>query len=156
MYGFFMAGTILNFILLIGTPLAVKTRWFSLGLSIIGGISAIVVTVAAIVATALSFAAKVALTAQHELNIQAEVGYKMFGFMWTGAVFTLLAFILHAALGCCCRPDRTARASAQEDAATASDSEKKSGKMSLGSRVRRRKKAEATSENSDQVTTTTN
>ena len=135
-YAFFLAGTVINFVLMIATPLAIKTRWFSLALSILGGISTVLVAVATIIATAISFAAKIALTAQDELNITADVGYKMFGFMWTATVFSLVAFILHAAMGCCCRPVRNK--ASQEEAVT-SEKEKSSGKLSLAGLVRRRK-----------------
>ena len=68
--------------------------------------SAILVAVATIIATAISVAAKIALTAQDELNISAEIGIKMFVFMWIATILTVLAFILHAAMGCCCKPQR--------------------------------------------------
>lgn len=106
MYVCFMAGTIINFILLLGTPLVMRTRWFSLFLSLLGAFSGIVLTVAAIIATVISVAAKIALTAQDQLNIKANIGTQMFAFMWIGALSTDLAFLLHAAMGCCCKPFR--------------------------------------------------
>lgn len=106
MYAFFMAGTVINLVLLLGTPLVMRTRWFSLFLSLLGGISGLVLTVAAIIATVISVAAKIALTAQDQLNIKANIGIKMFVFMWIGALTTDFAFLLHAAMGCCCKPIR--------------------------------------------------
>ncbi|KAM5364027.1 hypothetical protein ACJZ2D_011706 [Fusarium nematophilum] len=41
-----------------------------------------------------------------QLNIRANIGMKMFAFMWIATIFTDVAFLLHAAMGCCCKPDR--------------------------------------------------
>lgn len=109
MYGCFMAGTVLNAILLLLTPLATRRRLFSLFISIIGLLSVIVLVVASIIATVISVAARIALTAQDQLNINAEIGIKMFVFMWIGSLVTLLAFLLHSAMGCFCRPQRLKR-----------------------------------------------
>lgn len=106
MYGCFMAGICVNFILMLVSPLVIRTRWWSLAFSILGGLSAVVITVGAAIATVISIAAKVALTAQDQLNIRCNIGIKMFVFMWLSAVFAILAFLLHSALGCCCRPQR--------------------------------------------------
>lgn len=106
MYAFFMAGTVLNFLLVFASPLVIRTRWFSLIISIFGLISGVLLTVAAIIATVISVAAKVALTAQDQLNLRANIGIKMFIFMWIGAVLTDVAFFLHSALGCCCKPKK--------------------------------------------------
>lgn len=138
MYVCFMAGTVLNFILVFATYLVVRTRWFTLLISVIAGASSILLTVGAIIATIISVAAKVALTSQDQLNIRVEIGIKMFAFMWIGALLTDLAFLLHAALGCCCKPDRgQSRGQASPPAAM---SEKKS--MDLPGFVRRRRGAE--------------
>ncbi|KAG9251229.1 SUR7/PalI family-domain-containing protein [Emericellopsis atlantica] len=141
MFGFFLTGTVLNFVLMLLSPLAIYTRWFSLALSILSLISAILVGVAAVIATVISVAAKIALTAQDELNLSADIGIKMFVFMWLAAVFTFLAFILHAAMGCCCKPDRTSKAERRE-MAEASGSQK-GGKYSLPNFVKRRRRGQA-------------
>ncbi|KAK1253607.1 hypothetical protein MKX07_001684 [Trichoderma sp. CBMAI-0711] len=106
MYAFFMSGTVLNCVLLLLTPLVLKTRWFSLCTSLIGFVAGLVLTVAAVIATVISVAAKIALTAQDQLNIHCDIGGKMFVFMWIAALATDFAFILHAAMGCCCAPDK--------------------------------------------------
>ncbi|KAM0415755.1 hypothetical protein ACHAPT_013303 [Fusarium lateritium] len=106
MYAFFMGGICVNFILIFSSLLVIRTRWFSLLLTLVAAIASIFVSVAAIIATVISIAAKVALTAQDQLNIRANIGVKMFAFMWIAAIFTDVAFLLHAAMGCCCKPDR--------------------------------------------------
>jgi hypothetical protein len=135
MFVFFLTSICLNFVLLLASMLATRSRWWSLGLTVFGALSGIFVTVAAIIATAISVAAKVALTAQDQLNINAKIGVKMFAFMWIAAIFTEVAFLLHAAMGCCCRPIRGENSSAT--ATRASSMEEKSSKFS--GFVRRRK-----------------
>ncbi|KAL7936982.1 SUR7/PalI family domain-containing protein [Trichoderma chlorosporum] len=109
MYAFFMSGIVLNFVLLFLTPLVLKSRWFSLLISLIGAVAGIVLTVAAVIATVISVAAKIALTAQDQLNISCDIGVKMFAFMWIAALSTDFAFLLHAAMGCCCAPEKKSR-----------------------------------------------
>ncbi|KAH7326119.1 SUR7/PalI family-domain-containing protein [Stachybotrys elegans] len=106
MFGFFLSGTILNFLLLLATPLVIKTRWWSLAMSLFGVLAAILITVAAIIGTAMSIAFRVAATAQDQLNIRAEIGIRMFVFMWIAAILTDAAFLCHAAMGCCFKPQR--------------------------------------------------
>ncbi|GFP56222.1 hypothetical protein ACSS6W_006456 [Trichoderma asperelloides] len=136
MYAFFMSGIVLNFVLLLATPLVLKTRWFSLFTSLIGGVAGIVLTVAAIIATVISVAAKIALTAQDQLNIQCDIGVKMFAFMWIAALSTDFAFLLHAAMGCCCAPDK--RNSSRVGSPSASTMQEKHDSYALPNFVRRR------------------
>lgn len=105
MYGCFMASICVNTVLVFLSPLVIRTRWWSLVLSILAALAAIVVSLATIIATVITFAAKIALTAQDQLNIKAYVGTKMFAFMWIATVCTDVAFLLHAAMGCCCKPE---------------------------------------------------
>ena len=106
MFVFFLAGICMNFILLLCSPLAMKTRWWSLFITLFAFISAVFITVGAIIATAIGVAAKVALTAQDQLNIRADIGITVLVFMWLSAVFSIVAFLMHAAMGCCCKPVR--------------------------------------------------
>jgi hypothetical protein len=140
-FGFFLTGIILNFLIMLVTPLATRTRWWSLGLSIAGFISALIITVAAIIATAISVAFKIAATAQDQLNIKADIGIRMLVFMWIAAIATDLAFLLHAAMGCCCKPER--REKARVPSPEGSTSEKK--KSRPGSRFPFRRKNAAKS-----------
>jgi hypothetical protein len=103
MYGFFMAGLLFSGIMLVLTPLAVRARLWSLPLSIFSIATALCVNCGAIIATVLTVGAKYALTAQNELNIGVEVGVRMFVLMWLAALCSTVGFLLHAAMGCCCR-----------------------------------------------------
>lgn len=140
MYGCFMAGTIINFVMVFLSPLAVRRRLFSLFLSIIGLLSVVALVVAAVIATVISIAAKIALTAQDQLNIRAVIGVKMFAFMWIGAILTLLAFLLHSAMGCFCRPQRLGRSSSSKrsDASMAETSSRVDRRGSIPGFVRNR------------------
>ncbi|KAM0458966.1 hypothetical protein ACHAPV_004534 [Trichoderma viride] len=137
MYAFFMSGIVLNFVLLLATPLVLRTRWFSLFTSLVGGVAGIVLTVAAIIATVISVAAKIALTAQDQLNIQCDIGAKMFAFMWIAALSTDFAFLLHAAMGCCCAPEK--RNGSRVGSPSASTMQEKHDSYTLPNFIRRRK-----------------
>jgi len=145
MYAFFTAGTVVNFVLFLASPLVMRTRWFTIPVTIVAAISAILISVAAIIATTISVAAKVALTAVDELNIRADIGIKMFVFMWIAAILTDLAFLLHAAMGCCCKPDRSAARGRRASPEGSAVSEKQPGKFAVPSFVRRRKGGGASS-----------
>ncbi|KAL7942147.1 SUR7/PalI family domain-containing protein [Trichoderma barbatum] len=139
MYAFFMSGIVLNCVLLLLTPLVLKTRWFSLCTSLIGAVAGIVLTVAAIIATVISVAAKIALTAQDQLNIHCDIGGKMFIFMWIAALSSDFAFLLHAAMGCCCAPDKRNEALNSRAPSPPGSMQEKNDAYSLPNFVRRRK-----------------
>ncbi|KAM6528503.1 hypothetical protein FALCPG4_009482 [Fusarium falciforme] len=140
MYAFFMGGISVNFVLIFASLLVIRTRWWSLLLTLLAAIASIFVSVAAIIATVISIAAKVALTAQDQLNIRANIGVKMFVFMWIAAIFTDVAFLLHAALGCCCKPDRR-----QASTESPRPMQENRQRMSLPNFVRQRRSHQASS-----------
>jgi hypothetical protein len=137
MFGFFLSGTILNFLLLFATPLVIRTRWWSLALSLFGALASILITVAAILGTAMSIAFRVAATAQDELNIRAEIGIRMFVFMWIAAILTDVAFLCHAAMGCCFKPQRNRQQ--MEEASSPVDSQEKRPSVQLPRFFRQRR-----------------
>ncbi|KAK0728552.1 SUR7/PalI family-domain-containing protein [Lasiosphaeria miniovina] len=106
MFGFFVTGAVLNFCLVFASPLAVRSRWWSLPLAGFAGLSTVFVVAAAIAVSVISFAFKYAVTAQQDLNIRAHVGVRMFVFMWLAAGFTIYSSLVHAAMGCCCASRR--------------------------------------------------
>ncbi|KAH8671123.1 SUR7/PalI family-domain-containing protein [Xylariales sp. PMI_506] len=109
MFGFFISGLVLDFVLMFAAPIVLNSRWWSLPFAFLAFIAALMVTAASIVATAMALVFKYALTSQSELNIGVVLGTKMFAFMWIGAGCTLLSFIIHAGLGCCCTSRRDIR-----------------------------------------------
>lgn len=114
MYGFFMSGIVLNFVMLLLSPVAVFSRWWSLPIAFLSGVNALLILLAAALATGISVAFKIAATSQQDLNIGATIGVKMFVFMWLAAGFTGIAFLLHAGLGCCGTSRRDIRTGRKE------------------------------------------
>ncbi|KAK9782594.1 putative SUR7/PalI family-domain-containing protein [Seiridium cardinale] len=109
MFGFFLAGLVLDFVLMLLAPIVLYSRWWSFPFSVFAFLAAIMVIAAAAVATAMALVFQYALTSQVDLNIKVDIGTKMWAFMWIGAGFTFLAFLIHAGLGCCCTSRRDLR-----------------------------------------------
>ncbi|KAI0892274.1 SUR7/PalI family-domain-containing protein [Annulohypoxylon nitens] len=130
MFGFFLTGLLLDFVLIFLSPIVLYSRWWSLPLSLLAFIGTLLVLIASALGTAMSLVFKYALTSQTDLNVNADVGVKMFAFMWIATGFTLLAFIIHAGLGCCCtsrRDIRTGRKSGKRLDQTATSEREKKG-----------------------------
>ncbi|RYO97962.1 hypothetical protein DL764_007223 [Monosporascus ibericus] len=106
MFGFFLTCAALNFILMVAAPVVVYSRIWSGPFSILALISTILVLVASALGTAMSFVFQFAMNSQPDLNISVEVGMKMLVFMWVATGFTLVAFVIHAGLCCCCTSRR--------------------------------------------------
>ncbi|KAJ4401175.1 hypothetical protein N0V85_005587 [Neurospora sp. IMI 360204] len=107
MFGVFLAACVLNFVLIFVSPiLPVKSRWWSLPLSIFSFASMILVLAGSIIGTVISFAFKYAAEAQSDINIHADVGTHMFIFMWIATGFTMWSFAVHSGMGCCCASKR--------------------------------------------------
>ena len=109
MFGFFLTAAVLSFLLVFLSPLATRSRWNSLPLAIVAGVTSLLVIAASIVGSVISFAFKYAATAQSDLNIHASVGVNMFVFMWLASGFALWGFIAHAGMCCCCVSRRDLR-----------------------------------------------
>ncbi|ORY63044.1 SUR7/PalI family-domain-containing protein [Pseudomassariella vexata] len=109
MFGFFITGLVLDFVLMCASPIVLYSRWWSLPFALLAFVAALFVTAATIIGTAMSLIFKYALTSQSDLNVVADVGVKMFAFMWIATAFTVLAFFIHASLGCCCTSRRDLR-----------------------------------------------
>jgi len=109
MFAFFLAGIILNAILLVSSSIVLYSRWWSLPIAILSFLAALVTVVAAILGTVMAVVFQAALGSQPELGVEASIGTKMLVFEWIGAGFTFVAFIIHAALGCYCTSRRDMR-----------------------------------------------
>lgn len=138
MFGLFLTSLVVNTILLLATPLALRSRVWSLPISIIACISGLLLTSASALATIMVFGAKWALTQQTALNIKVDAGVPMFAFMWTAVALTDVAFLLHAFMGCFCYMKREKTDENEEGAARSvpTPDEKKKNPMSY---FRRRK-----------------
>lgn len=106
MFGFFITGTVLTFVLIFATPIVVYSRWWSLPFALISFISVLLIVAASIIATVISLVFKYAAESQSDLNIHAYIGVRMMVFMWLASGFALLAFAIHSGLGCCCTSRR--------------------------------------------------
>lgn len=101
MFGFFITGTVLTFVLIFATPIALYSRWWSLLFALGSFLSVALIVAASAVATAIGLVFKYAAESQSDLNIHAYIGVKMVVFMWLASAFAMLAFIVHSGLGCC-------------------------------------------------------
>ncbi|KAI1778207.1 SUR7/PalI family-domain-containing protein [Hypoxylon cercidicola] len=109
MFGFFITGLVLDFVLIFLTPIVLYSRWWSGFFGFVALLATLLVLIATALGTAMSLIFKYALTSQTDLNVGADVGTKMFAFMWIATGFTLIAFIIHASLCCCCTSRRDLR-----------------------------------------------
>lgn len=106
MFGFFLTAAVLAFLMIFLSPLAVSSRWWSLPLAIASFLEMMLILAASTVGTVISIAFKYAAEAQQELNIHAQVGVRMFVFMWLATGFSIWAFAVHSGMGCCCTSKR--------------------------------------------------
>jgi hypothetical protein len=106
MFGFFLTACLLTFILVLLSPLVLWSRWYSLPFALISFIDAVLIVVASVIGTVISWVFKYAAESQSELNIRAYVGTRMMVFVWVASGFALMAFVIHAGLGCCCASKR--------------------------------------------------
>lgn len=106
MFGLFLTGLLLDFVVMFLLPLSVFTRWLSLPLATITFLAALVTTVATIIATVMFLIMKNVITGATQLNIRAEIGVQMFAFMWIAAGASLLACGIQMGLCCCCASRR--------------------------------------------------
>ncbi|KAK8089238.1 hypothetical protein PG997_004199 [Apiospora hydei] len=130
MFGFFLASTILDFLMIFIAPVVLYSRWWSMPVGIMSFINFILALVAAAIGTAMSLIFKYALTSQSDLNIQVETGTKMLAFSWIAVGFTFLSFIIHSGLCCCCtsrRDVRTGRKGSQSMPAGSMEEKSKTG-----------------------------
>jgi hypothetical protein len=105
MFGLFFAGLLLGVIMAISVPLC--RRGVGIFIVSLGTLlSCLCVTIACLIATAIFTILSAAATSYAQLNIGAEVGKLMLGFMWTASLSSILAFVLQSSLCCCCRARR--------------------------------------------------
>ena len=106
MFGLYLAGVCLSFIMMFLVPLSVFTRWATFPLMLFTFLAALCTTVATVVATALFIIATNAVTSVSQINIGASIGVEMFVFMWIGAATSILAWLIMLGQCCCCASRR--------------------------------------------------
>lgn len=119
MFGLFLTSACLSFVLIFVVPLSVFSRWASLPIAILTFLNALFVTAASIVATVMFVIFRNVMGSVQELNISAEIGNYLFGFMWTASAFAIFSWLIQTGLCCCCasrRDVRTGRKRGNEEA----------------------------------------
>lgn len=106
MFGLFLTGACLSFVLIFIAPISIYTRWLALPVAIFSFLNALFVTAASIIATVMFIIFRNTISGVAELNIGAEIGTYMFGFMWTASAFTIFAWLIQTGLCCCCASRR--------------------------------------------------
>jgi hypothetical protein len=109
MFGLFLAGACVNFLMIFIVPLAVYSRWGNLPIAILTFLGALITTAGAIIATVMFIIFQMAVTSATELNIGASIGVEMFIFMWIAAGAAIVAWLVHMGMCCCCASRRDVR-----------------------------------------------
>lgn len=106
MFGCFLAGACLAFVMIFITPLSVFSRWAAFFVAIFTFLAALLITVGSVIATAMWIIFRNALTSVTELNIGANIGIQMFVFMWIASGTAIIAWLVQMGLCCCCASRR--------------------------------------------------
>jgi hypothetical protein len=106
MFGLFLTGTVLSFVLIFLMPLSIYTRWLTLLVAILAFLNALFVTVATVLATVMFIIFRNTIGGVAELNIEAKIGVSLFAFMWVASAFSIFAWIVQMGLCCCCASRR--------------------------------------------------
>jgi hypothetical protein len=106
MFGLFLTGTVLSFVLIFAMPLSIFTRWLTLPVAILAFLNALFVTVASVIATVMFIIFRNTIGGVAELNIEADIGTTMFAFMWVASAFSIFAWLVQMGLCCCCASRR--------------------------------------------------
>lgn len=106
MFGLFLSGACLSFVMIFLQFVSVFSRWWAVLIMIFTFLAALLTTVGAVIATVLFIILRNVLTSVAELNIGANLGTKMFAFMWIAAGASIIAWLIQLCLCCCCASRR--------------------------------------------------
>ncbi|KAI7369990.1 integral membrane protein-like protein [Hortaea werneckii] len=109
MFGLFLTGACLNFLMIFLIPLSVFTRWGTAPIAFFVFFGALCTTVATVIGTVLGVVMKNVITSQNTLNIGAYLGVQMFAFMWVAAATSIIAWLIMFGQCCCCASRRDVR-----------------------------------------------
>lgn len=124
MFGLFLTGVCLSFVMIFIAPLAVLSRWPTLVIMLLTFFAALCTTVASVIATVMFIIMKDAVTSQHSLNIGASIGVEMFAFMWVASGAAIVAWLIQLCLTCCCASRRDVRRGRKRGSKKAWENEK--------------------------------
>lgn len=111
MFALFIAGIVFAFLYLLllapslrrkynGRP-ETRSCYRGLAIGFLGFLASLFTVAASVVATILFVIMRNVLRSQPDLNIGAELGSRMFAFMWVGSGSVLIAWMLQFRCGCC-------------------------------------------------------
>ncbi|CCU78421.1 unnamed protein product [Blumeria hordei] len=106
MFCFFIAGACVNFVSIFIAPITLYSRWWSLPFVIWTFFGALFTTVATVIVTAMSIIFVNVSTSQPGLHIGASIGHSFFAFMWIATACSILGWLIHMCLLCCCASRR--------------------------------------------------
>jgi hypothetical protein len=107
MFALFLTSAPLSFLCMLLTPLSIYSRLLTLPIAFLSFLCALTTTAACIIATALFVVFRNGITSQGaNINIGAEIGVKMFAFMWTAAAGAIVGCLVQTGLCCCCASRR--------------------------------------------------
>lgn len=106
MFGLFLSGACLDFVMIFLQPVSVFSRWWALLVMIFTFLGALLTTVGAVIATVLFIILQRVATSVSEINIGASLGTRMFVYMWIAAACSIIAWIIQLCLCCCCASRR--------------------------------------------------
>lgn len=108
MFGLFLTGLVLAVItlLLLPLPICLRSGWLQFLGTLLSLLTMLCTTIATIIASAIFLVLRHVATQFQELNIGAEIGTKMFVFMWIAAACTIIAWLMETSICCCCRKRR--------------------------------------------------
>ncbi|KAI7326910.1 hypothetical protein KC326_g145 [Hortaea werneckii] len=109
MFGLFLTGACLNFLMIFLVPLSVFTRWGTAPIVFFVFFGALCTTVATVIGTVLGVVMKNVITSQNTLDIEAYLGVQMFAFMWVAAATSIIAWLIMFGQCCCCASRRDVR-----------------------------------------------
>ncbi|KAF2840854.1 hypothetical protein M501DRAFT_908287, partial [Patellaria atrata CBS 101060] len=109
MFALFLTGACLSTVMIFITPISVYSRWTTLPVAILTFVAALTTTVATVLATVMFVIVRNVVTKVEELSIGANLGTKMFVFMWIASGFTICAWLIQTGLCCCCASRRDVR-----------------------------------------------
>lgn len=107
MFGLFLLSAPLSFLCMLLAPLSIYSRWITVPIAILTFLCALTTTAACVIATALFVIFRnVIITQGAAINIHAEVGVKMFAFMWIAVAGAIVGWLVQMGSCCCCASRR--------------------------------------------------
>ncbi|TKA79885.1 hypothetical protein B0A55_03655 [Friedmanniomyces simplex] len=106
MFGLFLSGACLAFLMIFLVPLSIYSRWATLPIMIFTFLAALFTTVASVIATVLFVIMQNTITSVTQINIGARIGTEMFAFMWIASGAAIVAWIIQLGQCCCCASRR--------------------------------------------------